>query len=61
MMERRQIVRELSQHPQLWHDLHRLWTRAVGQPNYDKRDWNDFASRLEKSFERQRIGPGPNS
>jgi hypothetical protein len=44
--ERRKYVRKPSLHPSWWHSLHRLWTRAVGQPNYCKSDWQQFESEL---------------
>ena len=36
--------------------LHRLWSQAVGQPDYDKRDWQALAEALHILA---LYGPGP--
>jgi hypothetical protein len=36
-------------HPDWWHKLHNLWTKAVGQPNYNKREWAEFEAVISKA------------
>ena len=43
-------------HSELWHLLHRLWTKAVGTPGYDKREWLQLERvvlEIEKAAERK--------
>lgn len=40
--------RSNRQKPEWWNRLHFLWTKAVGQPGYDRRQWQDFELCLEK-------------
>lgn len=35
--------------PVWWNRLHELWTKAVDQPGYDKRQWADFEAELWRS------------
>jgi hypothetical protein len=33
------------------HLFHRLWTKAAGTQNYDKKEWQEFEKRLEPFFQ----------
>jgi hypothetical protein len=30
-----------------WHLFHKLWTRAVGTPDYNKKDWQELVWRID--------------
>ncbi len=42
-----QPTTETSPNPFDWANFHRLWGRAVGQPDYDKQAWNRLQRQIE--------------
>ena len=47
-------MKDISTH----HLLHRLWTKAVGTPDYDKREWKELESRLIQGSRDPQPRPG---
>ena len=52
-----QKKRTLKERDTRWF-LHRLWTKAVGTPSYNKGEWFELESRIEAAKALEATGPG---
>ena len=43
--------------PDWWNRFHELWTLAVGQPGYNKKDWIELEEELERLLANRYISP----
>lgn len=39
----------VAMNKETWHLFHRLWTKAVGTPDYVKKEWQELERRIDAS------------